>query len=226
MNQHLFVGTKLPSCVGTKLPSRRLPAGLQGFVAGTSAGMLAAFERDSGSKPYRLAKTYDASAHCGGTQAAEPAADAPAAGAPAAAGADAAPPRVCSLAVCPGDESVAVLTSANQLLQLAVPAGARKALFSGVAPLAPGFHSGAITGLATCVRRPVVATAGADRTLRIWNWRDATAELVGGRGLLLRGGLAEWLGVLNSSAAAAEPPQPATPGALPMPAAPPAVQGL
>ena len=119
--------------------------------------------------------------------AAAPAAATPAgaAGATAAAAATAAEPatRVCSLAVSPGgDEGIACLTSNNQLLQLAAASGDRRGLFTGLQPLAPGFHSGEITGLATCARRPVVATAGADRTLRICNWQDKSAELVGGAG--------------------------------------------
>jgi hypothetical protein len=72
------------------------------------------------------------------------------------------------------------LTSDNQLLQLAAASGDCRGLFAGLQQLAPGFHAGEITGLATCARRPVVATAGADRMLRIWNWQDKSAELVGG----------------------------------------------
>ena len=38
--------------------------------------------------------------------------------------------------------------------------------------------SGAVTGLDTCVRKPLVATTAADCAVRIWNWQDATLELV------------------------------------------------
>ena len=90
--------------------------------------------------------------------------------------------------MCPVDDSVACLTSSNQLVQLAVPEADRKGVFSGLQQLAPGFHAGEISGLATCCRRPIVATAGGggggagrgDRssTLRIWNYRDRSVELV------------------------------------------------
>ena len=172
----------------------------QGFVAGTSQGQLATFERDSNSKPYRLGRTFDVD---GGTASADhaadgastgrasasglatPAGDAAAsahAGTPGAAapGGAASGVRACSLAVCPSDGGVAVLPSGGQLLQLAAAGGDRRGLFSGVQPLAPGFHSGAIVGLSACVRRSVVATAGVDRTIRIWNYLDKSAELVGG----------------------------------------------
>lgn len=152
-------------------------------MAGTSHGTVAAFERDSDSKPYRLAKSFAVDAphsSAGGAAAGLAPGEASAAleGSPVVA--------VCSLAVSPADESIALLTSDCRLLQLAVPPGGRRALFSGLQPLGPGFHAGEITGLATCVRRPVVATCGADRTLRLWNWQDGRAELVRrGRGRLV-----------------------------------------
>ncbi len=121
------------------------------------------------------------SPHAGTPGAAAPAGTgaAPGSGSAAASGT-----RACSLAVSPVDDGVAVLTSNGQLLQLAAAGGDRRGLFSGVQPLAPGFHSGAIVGLAACARRSVVATAGADRTIRLWNYLDKSAELVGGRVLL------------------------------------------
>jgi WD40 repeat protein len=41
-----------------------------------------------------------------------------------------------------------------------------------------GFHSGKILDLDTCVQKPIVATVGADRTLRIWNFQTKTTEVV------------------------------------------------
>jgi hypothetical protein len=98
----------------------------------------------------------------------------------AAAAAAPSPCRACSLAVSPLDDSLALLTADGQLLSLAAAPGERRGAFTGLTRLAPGFHSGEVTGLATCVRRAVVATSGADRTLRLWNYQDRTAEMVGG----------------------------------------------
>eukprot|EP00662_Eupelagonemidae_sp_cell21_P042623 gene42624-9223_t len=39
------------------------------------------------------------------------------------------------------------------------------------------FHSGAITGVDTCVRKPLVATCSKDRTIRIWNYMDHKLEI-------------------------------------------------
>ncbi|KAI9032449.1 hypothetical protein DFJ74DRAFT_764133 [Hyaloraphidium curvatum] len=39
------------------------------------------------------------------------------------------------------------------------------------------FHRGPITSLDVCVRRPLVATSGPDKTVRIWNYVDKTIEV-------------------------------------------------
>ena len=40
-----------------------------------------------------------------------------------------------------------------------------------------GYHSQAITGIDVCVRKPLVATCGADRSVRIWNYLDKSCEV-------------------------------------------------
>ena len=40
-----------------------------------------------------------------------------------------------------------------------------------------GFHSSQVTGLDTCVRKPLVATCGTDRTVRIWNYLDKSSDI-------------------------------------------------
>lgn len=177
-------------------------------MAGTSRGRLISFERDAESKPYRMGRTFTVEGGVGssavvnmGTMAGAPVRSSTAGsmtpiseaaesgarpsahgGAPSAAAASGggASVRACSLAVSPADDGVAVLTSDGQLLQLGMASGDRRGLYSGLQHLAPRFHFGAITGLASCTRRAVVATAGIDRTIRIWNYQDKSAELVGG----------------------------------------------
>jgi WD40 repeat protein len=39
------------------------------------------------------------------------------------------------------------------------------------------FHSGSITGLDVCIRKPIVVTCGIDRTVRVWNYMLRTNEL-------------------------------------------------
>jgi hypothetical protein len=44
-------------------------------------------------------------------------------------------------------------------------------------PLAQLHHSGEVTGADTCLRRPIIATASLDRSVRIWNYLDKCAML-------------------------------------------------
>ena len=46
--------------------------------------------------------------------------------------------------------------------------------------MASSLHRGAVTGLGSCVRKPLVASCGADHTVRVWNTKDCTVELVSG----------------------------------------------
>ena len=43
--------------------------------------------------------------------------------------------------------------------------------------LSQPFHSSKISGLDTCIRKPLVATCGKDKSVRIWNYLDHTIEL-------------------------------------------------
>jgi hypothetical protein len=40
------------------------------------------------------------------------------------------------------------------------------------------FHHGQITGMDTCVRKPLVVTCSTDRSLRVWNYAETSSELV------------------------------------------------
>ncbi len=44
-------------------------------------------------------------------------------------------------------------------------------------PLAQLHHSAEVTGADTCLRRPIIATASLDRSVRIWNYLDKCATM-------------------------------------------------
>ena len=56
--------------------------------------------------------------------------------------------------------------------------GAVSAPPRSVTPLLSLHHSGPITGLSLCVRKPLAATCGADRSIRLWNLLTLQCELV------------------------------------------------
>ncbi|KAJ3190576.1 Cilia- and flagella-associated protein 57 [Irineochytrium annulatum] len=40
------------------------------------------------------------------------------------------------------------------------------------------FHHGQITGMDTCIRKPLIVTCSSDRSVRVWNYLESTSELV------------------------------------------------
>lgn len=38
------------------------------------------------------------------------------------------------------------------------------------------FHSGPIVGMDVCTRKPLIATASKDKTIKIWNYEEKTVE--------------------------------------------------
>lgn len=40
------------------------------------------------------------------------------------------------------------------------------------------FHHGQITGLDTCIRKPLIVTSSTDRSIRVWNYAEESSELV------------------------------------------------
>ncbi|XP_038622165.1 cilia- and flagella-associated protein 57 [Tachyglossus aculeatus] len=84
---------------------------------------------------------------------------------------------VC-LCFSPSEETLVVSTNKNQLYSISMslidinkgePAHLEYLLFPT--------HSAAITGLATCVRKPLLATCSLDRSVRIWNYETNNLEL-------------------------------------------------
>eukprot|EP00755_Sulcionema_specki_P024267 Sspe_Gene.80847::Locus_51307_Transcript_1_1_Confidence_1.000_Length_2222::g.80847::m.80847 len=86
--------------------------------------------------------------------------------------------RVKSFALTQQEEFLALTTSSNQIYLLNLSnADFSKGEDAVFEPLAQWFHSAPITGLSTCVRKPLVATCSKDRSIRIWNHLDNTLEM-------------------------------------------------
>ncbi|XP_059110839.1 LOW QUALITY PROTEIN: cilia- and flagella-associated protein 57 [Peromyscus eremicus] len=85
---------------------------------------------------------------------------------------------VLCLCFSPSEETLIASTSKNQLYTITMslteiskgePAHFEYLLY----PL----HSASITGLATCIRKPLIATCSLDRSIRVWNYESNTLEL-------------------------------------------------
>ena len=97
------------------------------------------------------------------------------------------PVAVVHVALSPGLEDVVAVTESQQafLIPRALAASVDGAaplsapLPRGpISPLLTLHHSGCVTGLSLCVRKPLAATCGVDRSIRLWNLLSLECELV------------------------------------------------
>ncbi len=144
---------------GTGKPLHCVCAFNRGFVVGGAGGVLSVFERGDDKEGFMLTHTFSCTQVAGANQ-------------------EAAPLDITSMSVTPSEEVLVCSCASSQLasfplanIDILKPNEAHFHFFGG-------FHHGAITGLATCVRKPLVATCGADRTLRIWNYHTKQCEQV------------------------------------------------
>ena len=70
------------------------------------------------------------------------------------------------------EESLAIVLDNAQIYSIDFNSMNEEAL-----PLSHLFHTGAITGLDVCVRKPLIVTCGSDSSVRIWNYLEKTLEV-------------------------------------------------
>ncbi|XP_040325824.1 cilia- and flagella-associated protein 57 isoform X2 [Herpailurus yagouaroundi] len=85
---------------------------------------------------------------------------------------------VLCMCFSPSEETLVVSTSKNQLYSITMSlTEISKGEPAHFEYLMYPLHSAAITGLATCIRKPFIATCSLDRSVRIWNYESNTLEL-------------------------------------------------
>ncbi|XP_005866144.1 PREDICTED: cilia- and flagella-associated protein 57 [Myotis brandtii] len=85
---------------------------------------------------------------------------------------------ILCLCFSPSEETLLVSTSKNQLYSITMSlTEISKGEPAHFEYLMYPLHSASITGLATCIRKPLIATCSLDRSIRIWNYESNTLEL-------------------------------------------------
>ncbi|XP_064228328.1 cilia- and flagella-associated protein 57 isoform X1 [Aotus nancymaae] len=85
---------------------------------------------------------------------------------------------ILCLCFSPSEETLVVSTSKNQLYSITMSlTEISKGEAAHFEYLMYPLHSAPITGLATCIRKPLIATCSLDRSIRIWNYETNTLEL-------------------------------------------------
>ena len=126
------------------------------FAVGGTQGTVAFFAaQDNEKEPYRMVRSVQIKGETGSVRA---------------------------ISVSPSEESLVLSTSTNQLWVLEF-SNAELASKADEAPsklLVAAFHSGEVTGLDTCVRKPLLVSCSGtpeDSSIKMWNYLERTCEL-------------------------------------------------
>mmetsp|Transcript_31356 Transcript_31356/g.74513 ORF Transcript_31356/g.74513 Transcript_31356/m.74513 type:complete len:1197 (-) Transcript_31356:67-3657(-) len=123
----------------------------KGLVTGSDDGTISIFERSEDKDLYKRTKVFTIDNNAA---------------------------KVRHLALSHTEEQLILATENNQLFTFALSnSDIMKKEDRNFENLATSFHSEQITGVDTCVRKPLVATCGLDKSVRVWNYVDKTLEL-------------------------------------------------
>mmetsp|Transcript_155 Transcript_155/g.483 ORF Transcript_155/g.483 Transcript_155/m.483 type:complete len:1201 (-) Transcript_155:691-4293(-) len=124
----------------------------KGFVAGSEDGVISIYEKTEDRELYKKARAFRIENNA---------------------------VKVRHMSVSPAEEALVCALENNQLFQFAlINADIMKPEENNFEYLCQSFHTGHITGMDTCIRKPLVATCGLDKSVRIWNCLDKTLEQI------------------------------------------------
>ncbi|EAS05472.2 WD40 domain protein (macronuclear) [Tetrahymena thermophila SB210] len=87
---------------------------------------------------------------------------------------------VTGLSITPhSEDKIACSLSNNQIYSIKLK---RDSIYSSdsdeqIEQVSLAFHSGPINGMDICIRKPLIATCGKDKTIKVWNYEEKTLEL-------------------------------------------------
>lgn len=86
--------------------------------------------------------------------------------------------EISTLCISPSEETLAASTDRGQLYSIHLSVvELEKGDRAHFEYLSQSFHSSIITGLSTCIRKPLIATCSLDRSVRIWNFETNDLEI-------------------------------------------------
>eukprot|EP01063_Lacrimia_lanifica_P035882 TRINITY_DN695_c0_g1_i1.p1 TRINITY_DN695_c0_g1~~TRINITY_DN695_c0_g1_i1.p1 ORF type:complete len:1201 (+),score=508.73 TRINITY_DN695_c0_g1_i1:85-3687(+) len=160
--EHCEFRCVLPGSPSEGLSIDALIAYAKGFICGGDMGLVFIFEKSDDKEVYRKMKVMKVD-HKRDSENTSAEADSM---------------RVRCFALTPQEEFLALTTSNNQIYLLNLSnADFSKGEDAMFEHLAQSFHSAPITGLDTCVRKPLIATCSKDHSIKIWNHNDHTLEM-------------------------------------------------
>ena len=124
----------------------------KGFITGGTGGVVTVFDKSDDKQMYKMGKSFKIDQY---------------------------PVPVTSIALSPSEETLVCTVTENQIFQLSLSnSDILKSEEMSFELLAQGFHVKGISCVDTCIRKPLVATCSTDKSVRIWNYGERSAELV------------------------------------------------
>ena len=132
-----------------------VPFGVKGFVAGGEDGALLVYEKQTDERePFKLTKSFTIES-------------------------DGKNASIRNLAIDANEENLIATMDDNQAWTLSLAnIDVMKPEEMNFERMSAGFHSNGVTGVDLCVRKPLVVTCSTDKSVRVWNYVERTAELV------------------------------------------------
>ncbi|XP_060782965.1 cilia- and flagella-associated protein 57 [Neoarius graeffei] len=86
--------------------------------------------------------------------------------------------EITTMCISPSEETLAASTDRSQIYHIALAtAEMSKGTRAHFEFLSHSLHSGTISGLSVCIRKPLIATCSMDHSIRIWNYETGALEL-------------------------------------------------
>ncbi|KAJ3327353.1 Cilia- and flagella-associated protein 57 [Blyttiomyces sp. JEL0837] len=120
-----------------------------GIIAGTSTGVCVLFEKTDDSYLYKKNKEFVLEES-----------------------------NVGCIALSPSDDMAVCTLSNSQIYLITLDADSSKGEEIKCDRLCQPFHFGTILGMDTCARKPLIATCGSDKSVRVWNYLENTIEVM------------------------------------------------
>ncbi|TPX74759.1 hypothetical protein CcCBS67573_g03970 [Chytriomyces confervae] len=86
--------------------------------------------------------------------------------------------KIVNMAISPSEDMLVCTSENNQIYNVLLGSADIKGDAAKLEVFSQPFHHGQITGMDTCIRKPLVATCSADKSVRIWNYMDSSSDLV------------------------------------------------
>ena len=86
--------------------------------------------------------------------------------------------KITSMTLSPSEDNVVCALDTCQLYSVQLSSTEIKGDEAKLDLFSQSFHHGIITGMDTCIRKPLIVTSSSDHSIRVWNYMETSSELV------------------------------------------------